>query len=388
MTARTTPPSETNRAQVPSWSASRPDAGRTDLTPDDNPTPRNGALMSTTTRRTFLRQSSLAIGGVALIGARPGLRRRPASSAPTEATHVRTAFSWIPAAEWGSWYLAEANGYFEQNGIDSELIHGGPNTPAVSQIMAGGGTEMGIAADELELINSNAEGSDYVIMAASYQRSPFGYCWLTETPISEPADLVGKRIGGVQGDQIRIDAVFAINGLDADYEFVPMSYDPQPLVDGEMDLMTCYVTNQPISLRMQGVDVTAVTFSDFGLTTYGDVIFASRAWLDDNRDVAVRYFRGLIAGADALVADPESMIPILMDDYGQDAELDEEFETAANVEYINLMQSDFTDANGLLAIDLEFVRDSVYPSYEAAGVTDLPDIDTLFDVSIAQDARA
>ncbi len=339
------------------------------------------------TRRTFLQQSSLALGGLALLGARPRLVRGLVGTTPPPAAKVRTAFSWIPTSEWGSWYLAEAKGFFEQNGIDSELIHGGPNTPAVAQIMAGGGAEIGIAADELELINSNAEGSDYVIMAASYQRSPFGYCWLTETPISGPADLVGKRIGGVQGDQIRIDAVFKINGLDADYEFVPMSFDPQPLVDGEMDAMTCYVTNQPISLRMQGHDVTAVTFSDFGLTTYGDVIFASHAWLEKNRDVAVRYFRGLIAGADALVADPDSMIPIMIDNYGQDVELDEEFERAANVEYIKLMQSDFTDANGLLAIDLDFVRNSVYPAYQAAGTTDLPDIDTLFDTSIAIDAR-
>ena len=41
-----------------------------------------------------------------------------------------------------------------------------------------------------------------------------------------------------------------------DYEFVPMSFDPQPLVDGEMDVITCYVTNQPIQLRMQGHDVS------------------------------------------------------------------------------------------------------------------------------------
>ena len=72
----------------------------------------------------------------------------------------------------------------------------------------------------------------------------------------EPEDLVGKRIGGVQGDQIRIDAVFKINDLESDYEFVPMSFDPQPLVDGEMDLITCYVTNQPIQLQLQGHDAS------------------------------------------------------------------------------------------------------------------------------------
>ena len=81
----------------------------------------------------------------------------------------------------------------------------------------------------------------------------------------------------------------------------------------------------------------------------------------------MRYFRGLIAGADALVADPDSMIPIMMENYGADAELDEEFETEANVEYIKLMQNDFTDANGLLAIDLDFVRELGVPGLRGGG---------------------
>ena len=294
---------------------------------------------------------------------------------------MRTQFSWIAAAEWASWYMADSQGFFAANGIKGGLLHGGPNTPAVTQVVAGGGSEIGLAADELEVIHANAEGADYVILAASYQRSPFGYCWLADTPIAKPADLVGKRIGGVQGDQIRIDAVFKINGLPVEYEFVPMSFDPQPLVDGEMDVMTAYVTNQPISLKMQGVETKSETFSEFGLTTYGDVIFAPRAWLEANRDVAVRYFKGLIAGAEANIASPDTVIPLLVDNYGADAELDAEFEAEANLAYIALMTSDFTEANGLLSMDPAYLESSVWPAYEAAGETDLPDIAKLVDTS-------
>jgi ABC-type nitrate/sulfonate/bicarbonate transport system substrate-binding protein len=283
--------------------------------------------------------------------------------------------------------MADSQGYFTANQIKSTLLHGGPNTPAVSQLIAGGGAEIGLAADELEIIKANADGADYVILAASYQRSPFGYCWLAATPISKPADLVGKRIGGVQGDQIRIDAVFKINGLPVDYEFVPMSFDPQPLVDGEMDVITAYVTNQPISLKLKGIETKSATFSDFGLTTYGDVIFAPRAWLTKNRDVAVRYFKALIAGAEANVADPNKVIPLLISNYGKDAELDEKFEATANPAYIALMKSDFTEKNGLLAIDTDYVKKSVYPALEAAGEKNLPDVAKLFDTSIAADAR-
>ena len=95
---------------------------------------------------------------------------------------------------------------------------------------------------------------------------------------------------------MRIDAMFKINGLEPDYEFVPMGFDPQPLVDGEMDVITSYVTNQPIQLTLAGHDVTAKPYSDFGLTSYGDMMFASKAWLGENRDLVVAYFAGSARG--------------------------------------------------------------------------------------------
>ena len=81
------------------------------------------------------------------------------------------------------------------------------------------------------------------------------------------------------------------------------------------------------------------------------MLFASKAWIDDNRDLLVRYLAGLLAGVDANRADPKAVIPLLVEKYGSDTEIDEEYATAGNPAYIALMDSDFTDANGLLSID-------------------------------------
>jgi ABC-type nitrate/sulfonate/bicarbonate transport system substrate-binding protein len=363
------------------------------------------------TRRNFLGRSGRTLGGAVLLGSGAQLLlaacgdddddAAPAttaagSSAPAttaggggsgETTQVRVQFSWIPAAEWAPWYLADSDGYFAANGIAAGLLHGGPNTPAVTQLLAGGDAELGLSADELEVIKANGEGGDYVIIGASYQRSPFGYTWLAETDIAGPEDLVGKRIGGIQGDQIRIEAVFALNDLPVEYEFIPMSYDPQPLVDGEMDVITAYVTNQPIQLKLQGIETNSATFSDFGLTTYGDPIFTPRSWLEENHDTAVAYMKALIAGAEANIADPDKMVPLLIDKYGVDAELDADFEAEANRAYNALMESDYTATHGLYAMDPDYLADSVWPAYEAAGETDLPDIESLVDFSVVTEAR-
>ena len=166
---------------------------------------------------------------------------------------VGTQFNWVPDVEWAAWYLGDANGHFAEYNVTSELGHGGPNTPAVVQVLAAGDGNVGISASELDITQANAEGSDFVIIGSMYQRNPLGLTWLAGTTIESAEDLVDKRVGGPQGDQVQFEAVLKINGLPTDqYEYIPMTFDPQPLVDGEMDVIISYVTNQPIQLALAG----------------------------------------------------------------------------------------------------------------------------------------
>jgi ABC-type nitrate/sulfonate/bicarbonate transport system substrate-binding protein len=307
--------------------------------------------------------------------------------APATLGTVRTAFNWVPDVEWSAWYLADTNGLFAAQGVEVEFVHGGPNTPAVAQVVAAGQADIGVASDELQLIKANAEGADYVILGAMYQRSPSGWCWLADTPISSVEDLVGKRLGLTSGDEIRVDALFKINGLEPDYTNVPMSFDPQPLIDGDVDAITCYVTNQPIQLQLQGIAAKSAPFSDFGLKAFGDVIFASKAYIEANRELVVAYLAGLIAGIKANVADPTAVLPLLTDNYGKDTEIDLEYSEAGNPAYIALLDSPFTETNGYLSIDPAYLESDVYPSYEAAGETSLPAVSELLDATLVADAQ-
>jgi ABC-type nitrate/sulfonate/bicarbonate transport system substrate-binding protein len=300
---------------------------------------------------------------------------------------VRTQFNWIADIEWAAWYLADAKGFFAAKGAKVALLHGGPNTPAVPQVLAAGSADLGVASDELQLIQANAQGSDYVVLGAMYQRSPFGYCWLADTPITTAKDLQGKKIGGVQGDQIRIEAVFKVNGLDPkNYTFVPMDFDPQPLVDKEVDVITAYVTNQPIQLQLKGVATKSAPFSDFGLKSYGDVLFASKKYIDANRPLLVEYLAGLLAGVQENVKDPTAVLPLLSSTYGKDVDIDLNYAKAGNPAYIALYESDFTKQHGLLSVDPAYLDQQVLPGYATAGETKLPTAATFADTTILADA--
>ena len=52
------------------------------------------------------------------------------------------------------------------------------------------------------------------------------------------------------------------------------------------------------------------------------------------------------------------------------------------------MDSEFTDANGLLSMDPAYLENEVWPGLEAAGETDLPDVAAFLDATLLADAHA
>ncbi|MGV0714126.1 ABC transporter substrate-binding protein [Mycolicibacterium sp. XJ662] len=335
------------------------------------------------TRRSFL---GLLAGG-ALVG--PPLLtayatgQNVAAAAPVAGT-VRTAFNWVPEVGWAPWYLADTNGLFEAQGVTTPFVYRAPNDRPVAEILRAGEADVGVAGDELQIIQANREGADFVVLGAMYQRSPNGFLWLAETPIAAPRDLVGKRIGLNSDDQARVNAVFRINGLPSDYQAVPLGLDAQPLLDGEADVVTCYVTNQPIRLQLRGIAAKSVPYSDFGLKSYGGVLFASRNYVNANRDLLTRYFAGLLGGVDANIADPNAVLPLLK---AMDPNVDLAYSEAGNRAYNALIDSDYTRTHGRLMIDPAFVEAQVYPSYMAAGETNLPPVAQLLDPTVMADAH-
>jgi ABC-type nitrate/sulfonate/bicarbonate transport system substrate-binding protein len=143
-----------------------------------------------------------------------------------------------------------------------------------------------------------------------------------------------------------------------------------------------------LQLQLQGHDVSAAPYSDFGLPSYGDILFASKAWLEANRALVVAYLAGLLQGVNDNRADPAASLPILVETYAGDNEVNAEYAALANPAYIALMDSDFTAANGLLSVDPAKMDAEILPALATAGNTDLPTAADFVDVSYLQEAHA
>lgn len=351
---------------------------------------------SNLSRRGFLRRG-VTIGGAALLApslltacgdddnaasGSTGTTAAGGGAPPGPTGTVRTQLAWVKNVEFAGMWVAEDQGFFADQGVEVEWFAGGPNAPTAESVVAGGTADVGMTTFFEQLIDGIIADDSLVMFGTQYQESPLGLISPAGAPVRTPEDLVGKRIGGNTGNERYIDTIFAVAGIDADYEFVPIGFDPQPLVEGAADVVFGFNTNQTLILREQGFEEETVLLSEFGLPAYANLFFAQRSYIDENFDLLVAYMRGMALGWQLSIEQPDLGAELAVSDYGADLGLSLEQQKLENRAQQELMQSDLTRSSGLFRMSADFLSDEVYPWLEASGRTNLPDLDVSFDDSI------
>ena len=86
------------------------------------------------------------------------------------------------------------------------------------------------------------------------------------SPIKTPEDMIGKKIGVQATNEPVWNAFLKANDIDpSKITKVPVQFDPQPLVNGEVDGWFSFVTNEPNLLKVQGVDTVNFLLADYEL---------------------------------------------------------------------------------------------------------------------------
>lgn len=301
------------------------------------------------------------------------------------ATQVRTQLGWLKTVEFGGFWLAEQNGYYKEAGVEPVWIAGGPSIAATPPLVAGGQADLGI--DQLlTVVDAASQGTDLVALAAVFQESPSGILSLPDKPIEKASDIIGKRIGVGGSAKPFIDALLQINGLPMDYTPVPVGFDPTPLLEGACDGFVCFVTNQPIALKLQGVPYVTATYSKLGMPGYADVLFGSRAFVDKNRSALVAYLEASLRGWQDYLSNPQKAVELTLSTYGKSLALDAAQQAEQAVAQVPLIKP--ASGGGLLSLSKELIAGKIYEGFKITGRKDLPDVEKLIDTSLLEEAQS
>jgi ABC-type nitrate/sulfonate/bicarbonate transport system substrate-binding protein len=330
-------------------------------------------------RRTFLTRATgtalLGLGGGALLaacgsssksssGSSSGSSGTSGSSATTagasSATTAGSASStkslgsaslqldWIEDIEFGGSYIAKSNGYYSKAGLDVTLLAGGPST-AVEPIVVAGRALMGLSGPDITSAAIN-NGAKLTIVGAQMQKAPQAIMSLAKTPIKDPQDMIGKKIGVQAGNLTSFKAFLDINHIaESKVSIVPVQFDPSPLAAGTVDGWYSFITNEPFLLAAKGVKTFTWLMYDYGYRLYSGTYCVQTASLSDSKKRAqlVAMMKGEVEGWEKAFADPHYAAQLTTDTYGKANGLQLDTQYKELLAYEKIFKSSVTAAHGL-----------------------------------------
>lgn len=148
--------------------------------------------------------------------------------------------------------VAEAKGYYDDEGIDVDVQPGGPGISVVSAV-GDGSVDVG-QVDYGELVRARAQEVPIKAIAQVYQKSFIILFALKTSGIASVAGWAGKRVGQIQvGDNPERDAMILAAGLTVnDVTLVQQDFGIDDFTAGNVDVGTGVVFFHPAAFNLFG----------------------------------------------------------------------------------------------------------------------------------------
>lgn len=228
---------------------------------------------------------------------------------------ITLVLDWTPNTNHTGLYVARDKGYFEEQGLDVEIIQ--PGEATAEQIVASGKADFGISYQEGVTL-ARAQNIPIISIGAIIQHNTSGFASLQAKNITNPKDFEGKTYGGfgspVEKQMIQslmatqkadINKVKIINVGNVDF-FTAMKKD--------IDFMWIYYGWTGIEAELRGEKLNMVYLTDYSkdLDYYTPVIITNEKKKNEDPDTIHKFMAAVNKGYQFAIDDPTAAADVLI----------------------------------------------------------------------------
>jgi NitT/TauT family transport system substrate-binding protein len=239
---------------------------------------------------------------------------------------VKLQLQWFTQAQFGGYFAAVEQGFFEEEGLNVEIVEGGVDIPPQRQV-ATGAVDFAISWVPKALAEREA-GAKVTNIAQIFQRSGTLQVSFKEAGIESVEDFAGKKIGNWGfGNEFEIFAALTKAGLDpaTDVELLQQNFDMNGLLSGDIDAAEAMTYNEYAQV-LEAVnpdtgelytpeDLNVISYEEEGVGMLQDAIWADQEKLADAEycGQAIALVKGAIKGWAYCRDNPESCRDIVVE---------------------------------------------------------------------------
>jgi len=243
------------------------------------------------------------------------------ATAAAAETDMPFALDWKFEGPAAPYFAAIDNGDYAAAGLNVTVEAGSGSLDAIPKV-ATGAYPVGMA-DINSLIKFLDQNPGAPVIAAMmiYDKPPFAVIGRKSLGIETPKSLEGKVLGAPppDGAWAQFPIFAAENGLDMEkIKVEPVGFPTREpmLAEGAVDAITGFSFTSYLNAERLGVpqeDLVTLLMADFGVKLYGNVIIVNTEYAAANPEIIKGFLAATAQGWKAAIADPASVIPMLME---------------------------------------------------------------------------
>ena len=215
-------------------------------------------------------------------------------------TTVKLQADWYPQPEQGGFFDAVAKGFYKDEGLDVQIVPGGPYITGES-LVASGVVQFGMNSSD-HVIESIANSNEPLIaVGATMQHDPQGLILRASSPVHTWTDLNGHTVAVKPGSTWWEFLVSKFH-LDRVHE-IPATYSVANFLQDPDYIQQAFVTSEPYFAQRAGVPTRMLMNSDAGYDPYR-VFYTSTDFLREHPDTVARFVRASLRGWRDYMNDP------------------------------------------------------------------------------------
>jgi diguanylate cyclase (GGDEF)-like protein/PAS domain S-box-containing protein len=227
---------------------------------------------------------------------------------------VTLQLKWTHAFQFAGYYAAIEKGFYEQAGLSVNLLEAAPGTEPV-KIVVDGKADFGVGASSLLL--ERQAGVPVVALAVIFQHSPLVLVARQNRPLQSVHDLKGKRVM-FEAQSSELKAYLRQEGIDdAALQALPHSFNTRDLIEGRVDGMTAYSTNELFDLDNAGFAYQTYSPRAVGIDFYGDNLFTTERQIKENPARVAAFRTASLKGWQYAMAHPDEIIDLILAKYSK-----------------------------------------------------------------------
>jgi NitT/TauT family transport system substrate-binding protein len=239
-----------------------------------------------------------------------------------QAEDVKLQLKWVTQAQFAGYYVAQAKGFYEEEGLNVTILPGGPDIAPVTLLQNG---EVDVMVDWMpSALAAREKGVPVVNIAQPFASSGLMLTCLADTGIKEPKDFADKTLGvWFFGNEYPFLSWMSQLGLKTDgsaggVTVLKQGFNVDPLLQKQAACISTMTYNeywQVIDAGITPEQLVTFKYQDMGVATLEDGLYVLEDKLKDPafEETMVKFVRASMKGWKYAEANADEAAMIVLD---------------------------------------------------------------------------